>query len=135
MNRRFSGILLSVALSMVFLLVFFGKIIRDPNHILFSTTGDGMKAYYFALFHVKYDTVNVMTSGMNYPFGELYIYTDAQLPVVGAIQFISGHLWDIRDYTVAIINLLMLLSIVAGAVFLCLILMETGTGWWFASLV
>jgi hypothetical protein len=135
MNRRFSGILLTFALAMVFLLVFFGKIIRDPNHVLFSNTGDGMKTYYFALFYVQNDTVNVMSSGMNYPFGELYIYTDAQLPVVVAIQFISRHIWDIRDYTVAIINLLMLLSVAAGAIFLYFILMETGIAWWYASLV
>ena len=135
MNRRFYGILLTVALSLVLLLTFFGKIIRNPNHVLFSTGGDGMKAYYFALFHVQYDRENVMSSGMNYPFGELYIYTDAQLPVVRAIQFISSHILDIRDYTVSIINLLMLVSIVAGAVFICLIFMETGIAWWYASLV
>jgi hypothetical protein len=71
---------------------------------------------------------------MNYPFGELYTYTDGQLPVVNAIRFISGHLFDIRDYTVAVLNLLMLFSIVAGAIFICLILMETGVSWWYSAL-
>jgi hypothetical protein len=134
MKNRIYGIGLSFGLTMIFLMIFFGKILKDPNNYYFATTGDGLKAYYVALYHVRYDPGNFVSTGMNYPFGELYTYTDGQLPVVSVIRFISAHLFDIRDYTVAILNLLMLLSILAGALFICLILLETGVSWWYSAL-
>ncbi len=134
MRKSIPVLTASVALSLVMLLLFFGFLFRDPGHIWFTTSGDGMKAYYSAVFHVKFDPVNNMAGGMNYPFGELYTYTDAQFPVVSAISFISEHILDIREHTVAIINLLMLLSIMAGAVFLSLIITEAGVAWWYSAL-
>jgi hypothetical protein len=134
MKNRIYGIGFTLGLTIIFLEIFFGKIIRDPDHVFFSVSGDGIKAYYVALYHVRYDPGNFVSSGMNYPFGELYTYTDGQLPVVMAIRFISAHFSDIRGHTVAILNLLMLFSILAGAVFICLILMEAGVSWWYSAL-
>jgi hypothetical protein len=135
MKKRLYGVWLALVLSLVFLAVFFGKVIRNPNNTYFSVSGDGFKAYYAALYHVQHDTVNFRTAGMNYPFGELLPFTDSQPPVVNSIRFISRNIVDISHYTVAILNLLMLLSIVMGALFLCLIFMETGVTWWYAALV
>ena len=134
MSKRLPVILLTAGLSGLFLVLSFGYILKDPNHTWLTTTGDGMKAYYSAVFHVRYDAENSHSGGMNYPFGELYTYTDAQFPVVSAIRFFSEHILDIRKYTVAVINLLVLLSILAGAVFIGLILSESGVSWWYSSL-
>ncbi len=133
MKERLYGILLSGVLSLVILMIFFGKIIRDPGKYYFSTTGDGLKAYFVALYHVEHDTTTFRSAGMNYPFGELLPFTDGQPPVVNSIRFISENIGDIRDHTVAIINLLMLFSVLAGAVFLCLILTEADVKWWYAA--
>jgi hypothetical protein len=75
MKNRLYGIGLALGLSLIFLVIFFGKIIRDPNNVYFSISGDGLKAYYVALYHVKHDTLDFRTSGMNYPFGEIIPFT------------------------------------------------------------
>jgi hypothetical protein len=135
MKEKFYGIMISMGLSMIILFLFFGNILRNPSGTFFSTTGDGLKAYYVAIYHVQNDTLNFKTTGMNYPFGEIIPFTDGQPPLVNSIRFISKNILDISNCTVAILNLLMLFSILLGALFICLILMETGVAWWYASLV
>ena len=124
----------TVILSAALLYLFFAPIVRNPNQIYFAPGGDGLKAYYGALYHLEYDTDAFRMNGMNYPYGESIFFTDSQPLVVNTIEFISNHFVDISGYTVAIINLLMLLSFLLAAVFLCLIFTEMGTSWWFASL-
>ncbi len=124
----------TLALTIIVLFSFFSSILKDPNQIYFSPGGDGLKAYYGALYHVKYDQTALQTKAMNYPYGENIFFTDSQPFVVNSIRFISQNITDISGQTVAIINLLMLLSIVLGAVFLSLIFVELKTPWWFAAL-
>jgi len=134
MRKQFIVLLFSSSLSLVMLLIFFGFLLRNPGQTWLTTTGDGMKAYYSALYHVKYDQENSVSGGMNYPFGELYTYTDAQFPVVSLIRLFSEHIADISAHTVAIINLLMMFFLLAGSVFIALILSESGVSWWYSSL-
>lgn len=124
----------TVILSVALLYLFFAPILRNPNQIYFAPGGDGLKAYYGALYHLKYDSDAFRMNGMNYPYGENIFFTDNQPMVVNTIKFISNHFFDISGYTVAIINLLMLFSFLLAAVFLCLIFTELGTSWWFATL-
>lgn len=134
-SKRLQGLAITFLLTVIVLVIFFGKIIRDPNNIYFATSGDGLKSYYVALYHVNHDSLYFRTSGMNYPFGEVLPYTDGQPLVVNAIRIFSENILDIREYTVAIINLLMLFSIIFGAVFLYLILAECEVAWWYAAVV
>ncbi len=127
MKKRLCGIFISVAVSCLVLEVFFGEVIRDPDNFYFANSGDGFKAYFTSLYHVQYDTSCCVSSAMNHPFGELYAFTDGQPLVVNTIRFISRHT-GIIPHTVGIINLLMLLSIVLGALFIYLILAESGAG-------
>ncbi|MDX9880881.1 MAG: hypothetical protein RBS73_02370 [Prolixibacteraceae bacterium] len=124
----------TVILSVALLYLFFAPILHNPNQIYFAPGGDGLKAYYGALYHLKYDSDAFRMNGMNYPYGENIFFTDNQPMVVNTIKFISNHFFDISGYTVAIINLLMLFSFLLAAVFLCLIFTELGVSWWFAML-
>lgn len=123
----------TLILTVVVLISFFNPILKDPNHIYFAPGGDGLKAYYGALYHVQYDQSALHTKAMNYPYGENIFFTDSQPFVVNSIRFISQNITDISGQTVAIINLLMILSIILGIVFLCLIFTELQTPWWFAA--
>lgn len=128
MKKRRCGIFISVAISCLVLVVFFGEVIRNPDAVYFANSGDGFKAYFTALYHVQHDTSCNVSSAMNYPFGELYAFTDGQPLVVNTIRFISRYAPGITSHTVGIINLLMLFSVVLGALFIYLILAESGAG-------
>ena len=135
MNNRTRGYLLTVLLAIIVVFLFFGKIISDPNNFYFSANGDGFKAYYGAIYHAKYDTSAMRMDGMNYPYGEMVIYTGSQPLVVNSVKFISKHIFDVSGNIVGIMNLLMIFSIVLAAGFLFLIFYELNVHWIYASVV
>ncbi len=114
------GFLLTLILSVFCLFFFFGKLLQHPNQVYFSNSGDGMQAYYGAVYHVKYDTTYWRMNGMNYPYGEQVFFTGCQPFVTNVIKCISTVI-DISDYTIGILNCIMLFSIVLSAMFLFLI--------------
>jgi hypothetical protein len=127
--------LLCVGITVLFLLLFFRPVLRDPDHTFFATGGDGLKAYFGALYHVQYDSLSMRSQAMNYPFGEVLPFTDSQPPVVNAIRMASNALPSLGSHTTGLLNLLMLLSLLLGALFLYLILTDHGIDWWYAGIV
>jgi hypothetical protein len=128
------GILLTLVLSFVVLIFFFGPLLKDPNHVYFSPNGDGLKSYVGAVYHLEHDTTLFRMNAMNYPYGEMAFFTDCQPMIVNPVKVLSNHGIDFRSYIVGIINLFMLLSIVLGALFICLIFLDLNVTWWFAAL-
>ncbi len=128
------GILLTLVLSIAVLILFFGPLLKDPNHIYFSPSGDGLKSYVGAIYHLEHDTTLFRMNAMNYPYGEMAFFTDCQPMIVNPVKILSNHGIDFRPYIVGIINMFMLLSIVLGAVFICLIFLELNISWWFAAI-
>lgn len=118
------GIWITILLSAVVLITFYGKILKHPNHVYFSNSGDGLQSYYTTLYHIKYDSTYSVFQGMNYPYGEQVLFTNCQPVVSNTVKFVSNNIIDISDYTVGIINLMMLLSIIIAALFLYFILKE-----------
>jgi hypothetical protein len=135
MKNRLFGSLITLTLSSLILTIFFGKSIFHLNSTYFSSSGDGFKAYYGAMYHVKYDTLASRTMAMNYPFGEMITFTDSQSPVSNSIRFFSRYIVDISDYTPGIINGCMLISFILAALFIFLILCELDVAWWYSSAV
>lgn len=70
--------LLIVAVSIT--LYTFWDIISAPGTTLLNTSGDAAKNYFTYLYHATYNG-GIMFSGMNYPYGEHIIFTDAQPPI------------------------------------------------------
>lgn len=112
---KFPGI--TFVLSFAVLFYFFHEVIIHPNDYLFSPEGDGIKNYYSYLFHAKHDPGFWELKGMNYPFYEHIVYTDAQ-PL---LSWLIGKL-GLADYGIGILNLLMLFSYPVASLFLFLIL-------------
>lgn len=71
---------------------------------------------------------------MNYPFGEVLSFTDNQPLVVNTVRAIAESFPGVREHTTGILNLMMLLSILLGALFIFLILSESGVSWWYAAI-
>ncbi len=114
------GFLLTLVLASLCLLFFYGKLLEHPNNCYFSADGDGLQAYYGAVYHVKYDDSFWRMNGMNHPYGEQVFFTGCQPFVTNFIKLIST-VTDISGYTVGILNLIMLFSIVLCALCLYLI--------------
>ncbi|MFT4602204.1 MAG: hypothetical protein ACI857_002390 [Arenicella sp.] len=108
--------LLTFALSFVVLFYFFHTVLLSPNEYLFSPGGDGIKNYYTYLFHAKHDVSFWEFTGMNYPYYENIVFTDAH-PLLSSI---IGYL-GLADYGIGILNLLMLVAFPLCSVFLYLI--------------
>lgn len=115
------GSLATICLSTIVLYLLFGELLRSPNTVYFAGSGDGLKSYFGTLYHVSHDTTYARFTGMNYPYGEMVLFTDNQPVIANTIKFVSNHIVDISGYTIGILNLLMLLSIVIGALFVFLI--------------
>jgi hypothetical protein len=117
MLSRIKYPLITFLLSFAVLFFFYHTVILSPNDYIFSASGDGIKNYYTYLFHAKYDTSFWEFGGMNYPYGENIVYTDAH-PLLSWILQNLG----LADYGVGILNLLMLLSFPIASVVLFKIL-------------
>lgn len=108
--REKKEFILMFFLALACMIFFFGKELKNPNTIYFGATDDGLQAYYGAIYHVKYDTSYWHMSGMNYPYGDQVFFTGCQPLVTNPIKLISKVI-DISDYTVGILNIIMLFSV------------------------
>ncbi|HET6225773.1 MAG TPA: hypothetical protein VFF27_05795, partial [Bacteroidia bacterium] len=114
------GFLLTLLFSVLCLFYFFGKLLQHPNHVFFGATADGLQGYYGALYHIKYDASYWRLDAMHYPYGDQVFFTACQPFLSDIIKFFNPFI-NLYDYTIGIINLVMLFSIVLSALFLYLI--------------
>lgn len=91
--------LLAFAISFLILFFFYHEVILHPNDYVFSDGGDGIKNYYTYLYHAKYDSLFFEFSGMNYPFKENVVFTDAH-PL---LSYLIGKL-GLANYGIGIVN-------------------------------
>lgn len=127
------GFLLTLVLALTFLFWGYGRLLEYPNSKYFGADGDGLQAYYGAVYHVKHDSTYWRSYGMNHPYGEQVFFTGGQPFVANTIKLISTVV-DISDYTVAILNLIMLFSIVFSALCIYLIFKHLKIYWLYAAL-
>ena len=113
------AVLLLISLTTIIFL--WGDIFWNPNDYLFAPYGDGMKNYYVSAYYIKYGS-GLSFEGMGYPYSSYLLYADA-MPILSIpLQWCSEYLFDVENYIVGIINLMMILSVIPCALFLYLIL-------------
>jgi hypothetical protein len=128
------GILLALVLSFAVLFLYYGPLLKNPNQVYFSPSGDGLKSYAATIYHLNDDKELFRSSIQNYPYGEMAFFADCQPMISIPVKLLSKVGLDFRPNIVGIVNLSMLLSIVIAAIFICLIFMEMGVSWWFAAI-
>ncbi|MDB5234645.1 MAG: hypothetical protein JWR44_1638 [Hymenobacter sp.] len=112
------------AAAVAFVAMLFGNVLRHPSAYFFSGSGDGLKNYFVAAYFMKYDSGQHFT-GMNYPLGEHYTYPDLQ-PLVSGLATLARPLGLITSgNAIALLNLLVLASMVVAPVVLYAILRRT----------
>jgi len=115
-------LLILIILSAGFLLYFYGKIIFKPNQFLFSSDGDGIKNYYTYCYHIRHDASYTEVEGMNYPFGENFMFTDCQPFFSTILKLLSVVFPNIVNYSAGLINFLMVFSFLLTSILLFLLL-------------
>lgn len=121
-NSMFFERVTSVVLAAALLFFYYHQVILHPNDFISSDTGDGIMNHTSLAGHVKNDLTYSHFSNMNYPYGQLHIYTAAQTLFAQLLKFLAGfHPWFVT-YSMGIINMIMLFSYVACAFVICLIL-------------
>lgn len=108
-------------LSLLFVSFFYGKILLHTNSYLFSSDGDAMKNYYTYAYFIKNNHSNTNFEGMNYPYGEHYLYTDCHPVLASVLKMVKPIFPEISTYSIGIINFLMIFSMVFTVLLLYLI--------------
>ncbi len=119
-----TSIFITSILSLIITVAFYSKAVFTPNKYLFNSSGDGLKNYYTYAYLIKNDTSFVNSKCVNYPFGEHISYLDCQPAIAIPLKVISNFFPGIANYSIGILNFLLVISIVITSVFLFLILKE-----------
>jgi hypothetical protein len=124
-TKTWGAALLVGLLAVVFL---YSDILRAPSEHIFTSSGDGMKSYYSFLYHIKHDSTYAHFEGMNYPYGDLFQFTDGNLPLANTLKFLGNS--EPERSALAIYNLSVIFSLALGVLLLSLIFIKLGiTGW------
>ncbi len=127
--------ILALLLGLFITFIYYGEVMRSPDSYLFSDKGDGLKNYYSFLYHTKHDTSFVHTSAMNYPFGEVHLFTDGQPANVLFYNVASTVFPKLEQYPVGFLNMTILLSLALGLMFIFLIARKLGLPTWYSLLI
>lgn len=128
MKKRIHYLVLFL-ISSVIILFFYGKGLINPNAFLFNDSGDAIKNYYTYYYHIANDSSCVNFNGMNYPYGEHYLYTDCHPLITNLFQFFNSN---ISQYSIGFINFMMIFSVFLTFFLVYLLLIEFKIQKWFA---
>ncbi len=116
-----SGLISVLILSIIFVSVFYGDILISPNHHQFSNKGDAIKNYYTYAYYIKDNPETINFEGLNYPYGEHFLYTDCTPVLAVTLKVLSTVFPGIASYSVGILNFLLIFSFIISALFIYLI--------------
>lgn len=99
---------------------FLHPIFLNINSQLSSITLDSLKNYYTFVYHISNDEKALQFNGMNYPFGEHVVYTDAQPIISIPLQKLTFT----HPYLIGILHSLMFLSFIVSPLVLFAIIIH-----------
>jgi hypothetical protein len=133
LKRVFSdkGLLCTAILSFLAVCYWFGPILLHPSIYYMGLGGDGMQTYFQTLYHIQYDQDYWFQHSINYPHGESVFFTST-IPLIANFAKLFGT--SAGPFAIALINLFMILSPVAGALFLYAIFRHLRLPWLYGSI-
>ncbi|MEM6378522.1 MAG: hypothetical protein AAF705_09920, partial [Bacteroidota bacterium] len=134
LEKNWAQIILFLLCSLVLITLRFGSWFGQMNRVV-EPYGDGFKAYTAIQYHATHDSTLSHFEGMNYPYGEHAIPAVSQPLVSNSINLFSKAFVDVRPYTVAIVNGMMLLSVLLCSLFLFLIFRKLKLPLWYATCI
>ena len=110
-----------------------GPVLGSPTEYLLTPGGDGIKTYFDLLYYVQFDH-GVQFTGMNYPTGELLLYTDG-LPLLAWLLKAWKSAFGLSlPGIVAALNCTVLLASLPASPLVFALLRRCGVGRWFGAL-
>ena len=128
-QKHLSKIIL-LGLTLAFLLWKLPALLLHPNELLLTSDGDGLKSYYCFVYHLQFDETFLHFGGMNYPYGEHYLFTDGFPAIAWLIQLLPF----LKPYGIGIVHLSLAVSLLFTPFFLYLILRKFQVNQWIAVL-
>ncbi len=119
-----------IILGIIIISFFYGKILVSPNDYIFSNSGDGIKNYFTYAYHIKHNSNYTNFEGMNYPYGENYLYTDCHPIFANTFKFLSPTIPFFETHSIGILNFLLILSIFFTFIIIYLLLVELKLNRW-----
>jgi len=113
-KQVFLSALTVVLLAVLICFRFFGEIILHPDEFLFGPSGDGLKNYFSVAYQVIHGD-GLWFNGMLYPYGDHLIFADGQPLLTKILQFFIEPDVSNGPKIIAIMNLLMIGSLVITA--------------------
>ncbi len=133
-REKLIGTLVTFVLSVVVLLLLYGtEPFLSLRTNMFGAGGDIQKDIFNTYWQAKYDDSTTHCESMNYPYGEETIYTGCQTFVSAPIQWLRRvGVGDFSDYTLLLMNLILIASILLSPIFLYLLFYELKVAEWIA---
>jgi len=119
-------------LGIIYVFLFYGEVLLSPNSFIFNESGDGIKNYFTYAYHIKHDTTYTNMEGMNYPYGENYLYTDSHPVISNTLKYLSSVTPFFETHSIGLLNLLMILSIFITFIVIYFVLVELKLNKWFS---
>ena len=116
--------MLTVLGTFAFVLCFYTDAFFSPNSYLYNSSGDGIKNYYTYAYHIKNNKSVTNFEGLNYPYGENFLYTDCHPILVSTLRPLATFFPSVETHAIGILNSLLLFSIILSAYILFLLLRE-----------
>jgi hypothetical protein len=105
--------LLTRALAVLVVVYLFYDVLLHPGTTMLGTEGDAAKNYFTFLYHGLYGD-GIYFGGMNYPYGEHIVFTDAQPPFAIVLAFVNDY---VPVNPLAILHLLIISGFFLGVVY------------------
>ncbi|MBN1951029.1 MAG: hypothetical protein JW801_07485 [Bacteroidales bacterium] len=132
LSKRYLPLLALLLFSLVFIFSFYHRILLHPNDYMFSTSGDGMKNYFTYAYHIKNSAGLFEFEGMNYPYGENFLYTDCHPVLAVSFKLLAEKFPFFSSHATGILNLLMIFSIFLTFFVCYFLLIELRLDRWFS---
>jgi hypothetical protein len=113
-SKKYGPILLLLLGTILLILLSIPELITSPNDFLLISEGDGLKSYYVFDYQLKHRSSFNLFSGLNYPYGENYLFTDG----FPALQFIIQFFPFLYEYSVGIIHITIVIGFLLTTYFL-----------------
>ena len=131
-----TGIKAFIVIYLLFLFIeaiIFGPYLWQPNEFVFAFGGDALVIYYDMVYHICNGNGGLHFEGMNYPYGESILMTDANASITYVLYWIN-KLIPICGWVPGILHGLILYLLPFTGIFLFLILRKLDVTSWLAIL-
>ena len=122
LQLKYSGLIVCFIFSLIYLSIFYHGALFHSNKYLFYNEGDAIKNYYNYAWHIKNDKSFTQLNGTSYPFGENIFMEDSMPLLSNVLKVFSKIIPGTTQYSIGILNFLLLFSLAIGSVFVYLIL-------------